>query len=72
MEYILNELLSLTDDEIKRWKDHKVKIRLSDGSTIIDYITGFNVAANTPNLICGFILKSQNISFHKITHITII
>lgn len=72
MKYTLNELLSLPDENIKRRKDRKVKIEQIDGSTIIDYIIGFKVGTNTPNLICEFILMSKNISFHNIACIIIL
>ena len=67
MEYTLDQILSLSNEELFSWKGSLVKITKSNGNRIIGRINKFGLAANPPYLVCSIILSdNQNIHLNAI------
>lgn len=70
--FTLDELMFLSDDEIRQFLHQEIECQTKKGLLISGKITNFELAANTPNHICGFIMQNGNrVGFGSIQKLTI-
>lgn len=71
MKMNIAHLLSLSNDEIEKFKGKTIEIYLKNGEEVLGQITGFECAANRGNLICTFILENRKVHFSNVVSIII-
>lgn len=73
MQYNLEELLALENNTILCFKGKELEINTRDGKYISGVVTGFELAANPPHLVCSITINGiKTISFQRIKKLSIL
>ena len=64
--------MGLPDEEIERFQNHQMECLTRNGNLISGRIVGFELAANRPNMICGFTTQDgEKVGFGNIQKLTV-
>ena len=70
--YSFEELMFLSDDTVRQFLNHQITCITKTGLQISGIIVNFEVAANEPHYICGFIFDNgRRIGYGSIVSLTI-
>ena len=70
--YSYEELMFLSDDTVRQFLNHQVTCTTKTGTQLSGIVANFEVAANEPHHICGFIFDNgRRIGYGSIRSLTI-
>lgn len=72
MEYTLDALLSLNNNEILSFKGKNLEITTCDEKVICGVVTGFGLATNSPHLVCSIEVNGCGIYIQKIKKLVVL
>ena len=72
-DFTIDELMFMPDEDIRGFKNHLMECQTKSGLQVSGKIVNFELAANEPHLICGFIMQNgERVGLENIQKLTLI
>ncbi len=71
-DFTIDEVMFMPDEDIRGFKNHLMECQTKSGLKVSGKIVNFELAANEPHLICGFIMQNgERVGFGNVQKLTI-